>query len=101
MTKEAARVIAKEAMARAFEKKNNDLLGALFRAVLFITEEPDTRSWETLPGVLHLIRIPLKPGKHALQISVSQWSGQQIEDMSLSVSISPGQRVFYSVRVKD
>ncbi|NJL59772.1 MAG: hypothetical protein HC887_09150 [Desulfobacteraceae bacterium] len=70
MTKEAARVIAKEAMARAFERQNSELLGALFRAVLFISEESDTRSWETLPGALHLIRIPLKPGKYPLKISV-------------------------------
>ncbi len=101
MTKEAARVIAKETMARAFEKKNNDLLGALFRAVLFITEEPDTRSWETLPGALHLVRIPLKPGKHSLKISVSQWGGQQVENISFPISISPGQKIFYPTRVRD
>lgn len=101
MTKEAARVMTKEAMARVVERQNHELIGALFRAVLFVTEEADTRSWETLPSSLQLIRITLKPGTYSLKLSVSRWNGQQIEDMPIEVSVSHGQRVFQSLRMTD
>jgi hypothetical protein len=70
--------------------------------VLFITEEPDTRSWETLPASLYLLRFPLAPGTHSLNITISRQDGSQIENIDLPViTLSPGQRVFHSIRVTD
>lgn len=102
MIKEAARAAVKETMARAVESRNNELVGALFRAVLFVTEEPDTRSWETLPASLYLLRFPLAPGNHSLTITVSRQERGQIENIALPViTLAPGQRVFHPIRVTD
>ncbi|OQX03141.1 MAG: hypothetical protein BWK80_56300 [Desulfobacteraceae bacterium IS3] len=102
MIKEAARAAVKETLARAVESRNHELVGALFRAVLFITEEPDTRSWETLPASLYLLRFPLVPGTHSLNITISRQDGRQIENIALPViTLSPGQKGFHSIRVTD
>jgi hypothetical protein len=102
MIKEAARAAVKETMARAVESKNNELVGALFRAVLFVTEEPDTRSWETLPASLYLLRFPLAPGTHSLTIAISRQDRGQLENIALpAITLSPGQRAFHSIRVTD
>jgi hypothetical protein len=102
MIKEAARAAVKETLARAVESRNHELVGALFRAVLFITEEPDTRSWETLPASLYLLRFPLAPGTHSLNIAISRQNGRQIENIALPmITLSSGQRVFHSIRITD
>lgn len=59
IAKETARVIAKEAIAHQVD---NDLAEILVRIVFFILEEPDTRSWQTLPAYLTLARVPLREG---------------------------------------
>ncbi len=58
MAKMAARIAAKEALARSVEDQDA-LLGALTRIVLIgMLEGPDLRRWETLPRWLAVARIP-------------------------------------------
>ncbi len=96
--KETARAALKESVARAIERKNDELVSVLARAILFIMEEADTRAWETLPGGLTLARFPLSPGIHRdLEIRISDGSG----GTSLSIPelrVRAGQRVYYSLR---
>ncbi len=60
MAKESARVAAKEAISRNIE---DDFLEVVVRGVFFVLEEPDTRSWQTLPAYWTMIRVPLPPGR--------------------------------------
>jgi hypothetical protein len=60
LAKETARVAAKEAIASNIE---DDFLEFLVRGVFFVTEEPDTRCWQTLPACWSLLRIPLGGGR--------------------------------------
>ena len=58
IAKMAARIAAKEALARQLEK-NDAALGALTRIVLIgFMERPDFRRWETLPLWLAVARVP-------------------------------------------
>lgn len=73
MAKTMARVAAKEAAARSIER-DNELLGAIFRAVMIgILEQPDNRRWETLPRSLQVARFPCpeKPGDIEVRFSTS------------------------------
>lgn len=96
--KETARAALKESVARAVERKNDELVSVLVRAILFIMEEPDTRAWETLPGGLTLARFQIAPGVHRdLTIRIS---GDGVsESMAIpEITVKAGQRVFYSLR---
>jgi hypothetical protein len=99
MAKETARVAAKEALAQAARNNSGDLAEILVRGVLFITEEPDTRSWRTLPARLTLLRIPLAPNRHEVVISVQRDGGQVIDTITLS-GLNPvgGRRIYRSLR---
>ena len=102
IAKETVRVAAKEAIAQAVERNNDAWIGALLRLALFLTEEPDTRCWQTLPASLTLLRVPLTPGKHNIRASIRGKGGEIIEEINLpELFVSPGQRIYYSLRVGD
>ena len=83
----------KEAIAQ--EVGENNPIGEFFaRAILFLLEEADTRSWETLPGGLILARIVLDPGVHNLEIS-----SEDLQTVYLDgIYIPQGRRVYRSLR---
>jgi hypothetical protein len=94
IAKETARVIAKEAIANNID---DPLVGILVRIIFFIMEEPDTRSWETLPAYLAMMRIPLKPGRQSIQIT--NFNGQDGMVSLLEFETTPNRQFYhYSVR---
>ena len=99
LAKETARVAAKEALAQAVRKNSGELAEILVRGVLFVTEEPDTRSWQTLPARLTLLRIPLAPGRHDVDIGIIGERGRTIKTLSFpDLNVSGGQRIYRSLR---
>lgn len=92
IVKETARVAAKEAIARSVK---DDEAEVLVRIMLFLMEQPDTRCWETLPGYLTLVRIPVAPGPH--QISVNAHDGPGGYVSLPDIYRNPGQFYFYSI----
>lgn len=92
IARQAVRAGTKETIARNIGKKN-EVLEVFARLGLFLLEKADTRSWQTLPGNLTLVRIILDEGSHVLEIS-SKNSGS----LHLEVDIPGGRRVYKSVR---
>jgi hypothetical protein len=92
--KTALRAIAKKAV-RDEARKEDALLGAFVSAALFIMEFPDIRSWETLPGSLSVVVIPVEPGTHTVSVAVNDGfvSTQATLD---NIEVKRGQRVFRS-----
>ncbi len=98
ITKETLRVASKEAIAQSVGNKNDETAEAVVRIVLFLLEEPDTRSWQTLPGRLTLVRIPLPAGRHDLQIELKGDKFNRPKIINLpDVKVRQGQRVFRSL----
>lgn len=101
-TKQVLRVAAKRGLSDA-ARKENAALGSVVEALLFLLEQADTRSWETLPAHWAMVRIPLPAGDHT--VSLSAWgtgiggglgSGRvRLE----SVPIQSGRTTFRSVRL--
>ncbi len=99
LAKETVRVAAKEALAQTIGENSGDLAEVLVRGVLFVTEEPDTRSWQTLPARLTLLRIPLTPGRYNINIGIMGKRGRMIKTFTLSnLNVSGGQRIYRSLR---
>jgi hypothetical protein len=94
LTRQALRAGAKEAIAQEVGEKN--VIGEVFaRAILFLLEEADTRSWETLPGGLTLVRMALDAGVHDLEISSA---GMETVHLN-GIDIPEGGRVYQSIRM--
>jgi uncharacterized protein len=93
LTRQALRAGAKEAIAQKAGKEN-EYAEILTRVVLFLLENADTRSWETLPGNLTLARIKLEEGTHDITISSGGSETVKLED----VQITAGRSVYRSVR---
>lgn len=94
--KQATRLVAKNVLAEAAFKEN-EALGHLVQLVAFLTEQADTRSWETLPAGLTLIRVPLEPGTYDVTLQ-SRRAGVEYETVLEAVSILPGGLQFAAVR---
>lgn len=93
LSRQALRAGAKEAIAQ--EIGEHDELGeAIARIILFLLEEADTRSWETLPGRLTLMRVELAAGVHTLEVSSGHSASVKLE----KIKIPEGRRVYRSIR---
>ena len=78
VTRQIARLIAKEEIRQTFTKKGGEL-GNLFANLYNIaTEKADTRSWSTLPDSIHILRFNLSVGTHTLNMHINGIS-QQID----------------------
>ena len=49
--------------------KENEALGLLINLAGVVTEQADTRSWQTLPNQIFMVRMPLPAGTHTLHLS--------------------------------
>lgn len=99
ITRETARAAAKEAVSQSVGKDHGSAAEIAVRLGLFLLEEPDVRCWQTLPGRLTLLRIPLSPGHHHLTLLVSGDTGGEREIQLPDIELRAGQRVFRSIRL--
>ena len=99
IAKETARVAAKEVISQKVGNQHGDVAEAVVRLSLFLLEEPDTRSWQTLPGRLTLVRVPLPAGHHKLRLSITGAGlfGPVQIDLP-EIQLNTGQRLFRSLR---
>ncbi len=98
--KETARAATKEAISQAVGNKQGDIAEVAVRLGLLLLEEPDVRYWQTLPGRLTLLRIPLSVGHHELQVTFAEAKPAEV---SRSLPLAPfdvraGERIFQSIR---
>ncbi len=93
LTRQAVRAGTKEIIAQEIGEKS-EIGEALTRIILFLLEEADTRSWETLPGNIELVRIILDAGTHNLEISSGNSKTVYLND----IDVPEGRRVYQSVR---
>lgn len=57
-------------------RKENKIAGALVNLAGILTESADTRSWQTLPNRIFIVRTPLPEGNHNLKLSFLNANGR-------------------------
>lgn len=96
IAKETARAAAKEAISQQVGNKYDTSAEIVLRGIFFLMEEPDTRSWQTLPARLEMMRLTLKKAGQNVTISI----GGEKKTISLTdEEISSGRRIYRSIRV--
>ncbi|MFK8078506.1 MAG: hypothetical protein AB8B84_18145 [Granulosicoccus sp.] len=97
--RQALRLAAKHNMADSISDQS-EVAGTIATIFLLAIEQADTRSWETLPAHMALIRVPLKPGKHTISLDAASSSNTTASSLSriFDVELEPGQRQFKLIR---
>lgn len=94
--KQAARLVTKKAVSNAVYREDN-ALGAVVQLLLFATEQADTRSWETLPEWLGMIRVALPEGDNDVSVSILHEGVEHIVNLD-DLSIRAGKLQFATFR---
>ena len=94
--KQVARIAAKKAVSNAV-RREDDVLGAVVQVLLFVTEQADTRSWETLPEWFGMLRIALPEGKNDVSLRVNHEGVEHRVDLG-EIEINPGKLHFVNYR---
>ena len=97
-----ARAIAKDSLAGAAAASggNNNSSSALFGLAVnlagVLTERADTRSWFTLPGEIHLARLPLPPGEYRLKIELHGRDDRVLDSSETKITLRKGEKKYVS-----
>jgi len=94
------RGLTKYLASRGAEKVGGKSVGLLANLFGAATETADTRSWLTLPGQIHVLRIPLPPGAHDIKVELLGADGRVAAERTLTgITVKPGEWTFESRRV--
>ena len=99
--RQALRVAAKYNISESI-KDHDALVGGIVKLMFLAIEQADTRSWETLPAYLTLVRVPLTPGAHSLTLQINgsdSSSGFVAQRRTLDIDLDPGQQAFKMIRL--
>ncbi len=79
--------------------KESTALGLIANLAGVLTESADTRSWQTLPNRIYIVRMPLQEGNHNLKLSFLNANGQVSGSKSIpDVKISSNQITILNYR---
>lgn len=79
--------------------KENEALGLLVNLAGAVTEQADTRSWQTLPNQIFMVRMPLPVGTHTLNLSFLGKNGRVGgRDSVPDIKINPNQITVWNHR---
>lgn len=85
---EALLRLAVKQVAAAQLRKENDALGSALSVVNAISEQADTRNWQTLPNTINYTRVTLPAGLHQTTFKVEK------DQLKFNTIIKPGQTTF-------
>lgn len=99
-----ARAAAKDTLAGAAgaagSGSNNSsgaaILGLAVNIAGVLTERADTRSWFTLPGEIHLARLPLPPGEYKLKIDLHGRDDRVLDSSEIKITLRKGEKKYIS-----
>lgn len=95
LAKETSRVAAKESIASNMKDPTLEILA---RLSFFLMEEPDTRSWQTLPAYLTIINLSLNTGKNRIYINNFSDSDGNVFSAEIDIDSNSRKYYYYSIR---
>ena len=79
--------------------KEGEVAGRLFNLLNIVTESADTRSWQTLPNQIFLVRMRLPAGSHNIRLSFSDRANRRVKTDTLqNVIIRANDKTFLNYR---
>lgn len=84
------RVAVKKAAEYSLREQNNDL-GAVISLVNAVTEQADTRNWQTIPHSIYYTRMPLPEGEQTVSLKLR---GRTSQAHDFTIDIQKGKTTF-------
>lgn len=99
-TRHAVRLAAKYSLAQSIEDQD-PLAGGIARIFLLALEQADTRSWETLPAYLSLIRVvlPVDANVVTIQIASADRFNAALDTRTMQLQLDESDSQFRMIRV--
>ncbi len=95
ITREIARLAAKEKVSREIEERSSEAAANLARIGFMLAESADTRSWQTLPAKLEIARLSLDAGTYDVRVQFLDANNTLLEEtLFKQVRAEPGEKVF-------
>lgn len=104
MLREMSTALLRLAVKQASEqslRSQDDRLGAVFSILGAVTEQADTRNWQTLPHSIHYARMPLPEGENQLELELLNAAQQVARRVPLEVTINAGRTTFRNFHTLD
>ncbi len=98
LTRAVARAATKYALTKAVKDKKGEVAGKIVNIGASMLERADNRSWHVLPQEIRLLRVPLAPGQHTVQLTVGEGVDARRIDVG-PVTIRSGALTITSTRV--
>jgi uncharacterized protein len=101
LVRTAARGLLKYLAYRKAKEKNT-VAGWLVNAFNVVSEVADTRSWQTLPCLISVARVPVPPGSHDARLTFSDDGGHaRGSEVVPGLEVAAGGKAFWNVRTFD
>ncbi|MFN3556617.1 MAG: COG3014 family protein [Bacteroidales bacterium] len=94
------RLAIKQASEQMVRRKDENV-GAILSILNTVTEQADTRNWQTLPHSIFYTRLSLPPGEHQLQLELLLPNQNTGSTRLMPVNIRPRQTSFVNYHVLD
>jgi tetratricopeptide (TPR) repeat protein len=95
ITREIARLAAKEKVSKEIEERSSETAANLARIGFMLAESADTRSWQTLPAKLEIARLSLDAGTYDVRVQFFDANNALLEEsLFKQVKAEPGRKVF-------
>ncbi len=98
MTRELSQSLLRLALKKAAEysaRQQNQNAGAAVGLLNFITEQADTRNWQTLPHSIYYSRMQLPEGEQTVELNMYGVQGKN-STQSFTYNINKGRKTFHS-----
>ncbi|MFO8066973.1 MAG: hypothetical protein R6U11_05255 [Bacteroidales bacterium] len=93
--------LAVKQTTEAVVRKENQSIGAILGLAGTISEQADTRNWQTLPHSIYYTRIQLPKGQQQLALELINRNGNTARTVNLKTNIKPGQTSFINFHTLD
>lgn len=84
----ALRLVAKNRIANQLEDQD-ELIGGIARLLFLVLEQADTRSWETLPAWLSLVRAVVPAGTDSVNVQINSADAFSVTDHNRTIVLNP------------
>ncbi len=104
MLREMGQALLRLAIRQAAEqriRKEDERIGALFSILGAVTEQADTRNWQTLPHSIHYSRMALPEGDHSLNLELLLPNGNVARTLNLEANVRSGRTTFKNFHTLD
>ncbi|MFA0963916.1 COG3014 family protein [Roseivirga sp. BDSF3-8] len=100
MAKELSQGLLRAALKKGAEyalREEDETMGSILGIINAVTEQADTRNWQTIPHSIYYTRVPMQPGQQDVSMVLRSEKGRE-DVRQFTFTIKEGKTTFFSFR---